>query len=132
MKKRFQSALFSPLGQWTGNNFVFKGDLRVNYQAASLALILYCPWTSCPSKSTGPVLLSMALLNDMLSYIDMIHKPSGQWDRAFFWPNTVKVAWKVTYMLIVLSVTFIENLASYLGLSTSLLLMYRDVIGFIG
>ena len=26
-KKKFQSALFSPLGRWTGNNFLFKGGL---------------------------------------------------------------------------------------------------------
>ena len=25
--KKFQSALFSPLGRWTGNNFLFKGGL---------------------------------------------------------------------------------------------------------
>ena len=29
MKKKFQSALFSPLGQWTGNNFSFKVGLRL-------------------------------------------------------------------------------------------------------
>ena len=28
MKKKSQSALFSPPGQWTGNNFLFKGGLR--------------------------------------------------------------------------------------------------------
>ena len=28
-KKKFQSALFSPLGWWTGNYFFFKGGLRV-------------------------------------------------------------------------------------------------------
>ena len=28
MKKKFQSALFSPLGRWAGNNFSFKGGLR--------------------------------------------------------------------------------------------------------
>ena len=27
LKKEFQSALFSPLGWWTGNNFLFKGGL---------------------------------------------------------------------------------------------------------
>ena len=26
-KKEFQSALFNPLGRWTGNNFLFKGGL---------------------------------------------------------------------------------------------------------
>ena len=27
MKKKSQSALFSPPGRWTGNNFLFKGGL---------------------------------------------------------------------------------------------------------
>ena len=26
-KKEFQSALFSPIGWWTGNNFIVKGGL---------------------------------------------------------------------------------------------------------
>ena len=29
MNKKFQSALFRPLGRWTGNNFLFKGGLVV-------------------------------------------------------------------------------------------------------
>ena len=28
-EKKFQSDLFSPLGQWTGNNFLFKGGLSI-------------------------------------------------------------------------------------------------------
>ena len=29
-KKSFQSALFSPPGQWTGNDFLFKGSLIID------------------------------------------------------------------------------------------------------
>ena len=32
MKKKLQSALFSPLGRWTGNNFLFKGGLWLRTQ----------------------------------------------------------------------------------------------------
>ena len=32
MKKKFQSALFSPLGRWTGNDFLFKGGLTANQE----------------------------------------------------------------------------------------------------
>ena len=31
MKKKFQSALFSPPGRWTGNNFLFKDGLNEGY-----------------------------------------------------------------------------------------------------
>ena len=40
MKKKSHSALFSPLGRWTGNNFLYKGGLMtpwVTYWYASSA-----------------------------------------------------------------------------------------------
>ena len=30
MKKMFQPGLFSPLGRWTGNNYLSKGGLKIN------------------------------------------------------------------------------------------------------
>ena len=32
-KKKFQSALFSPHGRWTGNDFLFKGGLTLSLNA---------------------------------------------------------------------------------------------------
>ena len=32
IKKKFQSALFRPLGRWAGNNFLFKGGLLVPFR----------------------------------------------------------------------------------------------------
>ena len=35
-EKKFQSALFRPLGWWTGNNFLFKAGLMCAYSSQIL------------------------------------------------------------------------------------------------
>ena len=40
-KKKLQSALFSPPGRWTGNNFLFKGGLTVALLYVSWPLVLF-------------------------------------------------------------------------------------------
>ena len=55
-KKKFQSALFSQLGRWTGNNFLFKGGLRVIQRVD----ILFMTWSSVGrSKKYVPLPICM-------------------------------------------------------------------------
>ena len=40
MKKKYQSALFSPLGRWTGNNFSFKVGLVLYSSMVALSEVM--------------------------------------------------------------------------------------------
>ena len=46
MNKKFQSALFSPLGRWTGNNFLFEGGLRPSLLVKLLSLVSQVGWAT--------------------------------------------------------------------------------------
>ena len=55
MKKEFQSALFSPLGLWTGNNSLVKGGLRsvTLRQSGQNSEEFAAPYTSPTNKPTN-------------------------------------------------------------------------------
>ena len=85
-KKKFQSALFSPLRRWTGNNFLFKGGLWLRTQRQSILLPLCFGVPALYFLAGGEVVLhafgnAFILVQDVRVFVSKARTQVGQAQR---------------------------------------------------